>query len=78
MVAIIGASKRRSGILEGVRPTREGHTATTFELFFDVVYVFAAIQVAGYIVRSHDALEVFQGLPKFEAATPSLPSHPRR
>src|SRR5262245_17892428 len=32
---------RRGKILGGVRPTAEDHRATTFELFFDLVYVFA-------------------------------------
>ena len=29
-------------------PTGEDHRTTTFELFFDLVYVFAATQVTGY------------------------------
>jgi len=62
LVAITGASKRRSGILDGVRPTSEDDTATTFELFFDLVYVFAATQVTGYMSHAHDALGVLQGL----------------
>jgi hypothetical protein len=37
LVAISGASKRRSGILDNARPTSEDDTATTFELFFDLV-----------------------------------------
>jgi low temperature requirement protein LtrA len=57
-----GARKRRFGILAGARPTSEGDTATAFELFFDLVYVFAAIQVTGYMSRAHDVLGVFQGL----------------
>src|SRR5918998_3694548 len=60
LVAITGASKRRSGIR--ARPTSEADTATTFELFFDLVYVFAATQVTGYIAHAHDALGVLQGL----------------
>jgi hypothetical protein len=62
LVAITGASKRRSGILNEARPTSEDDTATTFELFFDLVYVFAATQVTGYTLRAHDALGVLQGL----------------
>ena len=52
---------RAAGLL-GVRPTEEDHTATTFELFFDLVYVFAMTQVTGYMVHAHDALGVLQGL----------------
>jgi low temperature requirement protein LtrA len=38
------------------------YTATTFELFFDLVYVFAMTQVTCYMVHAHDALGVLQGL----------------
>src|SRR5918999_1724219 len=62
LVAISGASKRRSGILDDARPTSEDDTATTFELFFDLVYVFAMTQVTGYMVHAHDSLGVLQGL----------------
>ena len=62
MVVITEASERRSGILRGARPTSEDDTATTFELFFDLVYVFAMTQVTGYMVNAHDALGVLQGL----------------
>jgi low temperature requirement protein LtrA len=41
VVVITEASERRSRILGGARPTSEDDTATTFELFFDLVYVFA-------------------------------------
>ena len=62
VVVITEASERRSGILDGARPTSEDDTATTFELFFDLVYVFAMTQVTGYMVHAHDALGVLQGL----------------
>ena len=62
VVVINEASERRSGILGGARPTSEDDTATTFELFFDLVYVFAMTQVTGYMVHAHDALGVLQGL----------------
>jgi low temperature requirement protein LtrA len=61
-VVITEASERRSGILDGARPTSEDDTATTFELFFDLVYVFAATQVTGYMVHAHDVLGMLQGL----------------
>jgi low temperature requirement protein LtrA len=62
LVAITGANKRRSAIVDSARPTSEDDTATTFELFFDLVYVFAMTQVTGYMVHAHDALGVLQGL----------------
>jgi low temperature requirement protein LtrA len=62
VVVITKASERRSGILGGARPTSEDDTATTFELFFDLVYVFAMTEVTGYMVHAHDALGVLQGL----------------
>src|SRR5215203_301366 len=61
-VAITEANKRRSAIVDSARPTSEEDTATTFELFFDLVYVFAMTQVTGYMVHAHDALGVLQGL----------------
>ena len=62
VVVITEASERRSGILDDARPTSEDDSATTFELFFDLVYVFAMTQVTGYMVHAHDALGVLQGL----------------
>jgi low temperature requirement protein LtrA len=62
VVIITKAGERRSAILGGARPTSEEDTATTFELFFDLVYVFAMTQVTGYMVHAHDALGVLQGL----------------
>jgi low temperature requirement protein LtrA len=53
---------RRSRVVGGVRPTGEDHRATTFELLFDLVYVFAATQVTGYMVHEHSAYGVVQGL----------------
>ena len=35
---------------------------TTFELFFDLVYVFAATQVTGYMALEHNGHGVLQGL----------------
>ena len=55
-------ARRRSGTRDGARPTSEGDTVTTFELFFDLVYVFAATRVTGYMVHAHDATGVVQGL----------------
>src|SRR5215216_5262266 len=54
---------RRPGkVLGGVRPTSEDHRPTTFELFFDLVYVFAATQVTGYMAHEHSGHGVVQGL----------------
>ena len=61
-VIITEEGERRSVILGGARPTGEDDTATTFELFFDLVYVFAMTQVTGYMVHAHDALGVLEGL----------------
>jgi low temperature requirement protein LtrA len=38
---------RLGRVLGGVRPTNEDHRATTVELLFDLVYVFALTQVTG-------------------------------
>ncbi len=54
--------QRRGRALAGVRPTSEDHRVTTFELFFDLVYVFAMTQVTGYMAHEHTALGVLQGL----------------
>jgi low temperature requirement protein LtrA len=62
VVIITEAGERRSGVLGGARPTGEDDTATSFELFFDLVYVFAMTQVTGYMVHAHNALGVLQGL----------------
>jgi low temperature requirement protein LtrA len=62
VVVITEASERRSAILDGARPTSEDDTATTFELFFDLVYVFAMTQVTANMLHAHDALVVLQGL----------------
>jgi low temperature requirement protein LtrA len=51
-------AQRRGRVLGGVRPTGEDHRATTFELFFDLVYVFAATQVTGYMAHEHSAYGV--------------------
>jgi low temperature requirement protein LtrA len=53
---------RRGRVLGGVRATGEDHRATSFELFFDLVYVFAVTQVTGYVAHEHSAHGVLQGL----------------
>jgi len=55
-------AQRRGSLLGGVRPTSEDHRATPFELFFDLVYVFAVTQVTGYMAAEHSAHGVLQGL----------------
>jgi low temperature requirement protein LtrA len=57
-----GQVRRPGRLLGGVRPTGEDDRATTFELFFDLVYVFAATQVTGYMARAHAGQGVVQGL----------------
>ncbi|MGH3367255.1 MAG: low temperature requirement protein A, partial [Nocardioidaceae bacterium] len=61
-VAGRGRLLRRGPLLRRPRPTSEDHTATTFELFFDLVYVFAVTQVTGYMAHQHSAHGVLQGL----------------
>ena len=41
-------------------PVAEGHAVTEFELFFDLVYVFAATQVVGFVVEAHTPLSLVQ------------------
>jgi low temperature requirement protein LtrA len=53
---------RGGGLLGGVRPTGEDDRVTTFELFFDLVYVFAATQVTGYMAHAHTGHGVLRGL----------------
>jgi low temperature requirement protein LtrA len=42
--------------------SREGDRATTLELFFDLVYVFAFTQVSALMAHGHDGMSVLQGL----------------
>jgi low temperature requirement protein LtrA len=46
----------------GTRPTSEGHRGTTFELFFDLVFVFAVTQVTGSMAHTHTGYGVLRGL----------------
>jgi len=57
-------SARRSGAQGpgSVRFTSEDHRATTFERFFDLVYVFAVTQVTGDMAEEHSAHGLLQGL----------------
>lgn len=57
-----GQAQRRGRVLGGVRSTSEDHRATPFELFFDLVYVFAVTQVTGHMAEEHSAHGVLQGL----------------
>jgi low temperature requirement protein LtrA len=45
-----------------VRPTGEDHSATDFELLFDLVYVFALTQVTGYVGHEHTVHGAVQGV----------------
>jgi low temperature requirement protein LtrA len=42
--------------------TDEGHRGTTFELFFDLVFVFAVTQITGYMAHTHTGYGVLRGL----------------
>ncbi|MEV6041420.1 low temperature requirement protein A [Nonomuraea sp. NPDC052116] len=53
---------RRGKPRPAVRSTGEDHRATPFELFFDLVYVFAVTQITGHMEREHSAGGVLQGL----------------
>jgi low temperature requirement protein LtrA len=44
------------------RPTGEDHATTTFELFFDLVYVFAITQLTVYVHHAHSVHGLIQGL----------------
>jgi low temperature requirement protein LtrA len=54
--------QRRGGVRGVLRPTSEDHRATPFELFFDLVYVFAVTRITGYMAELHSAHGVLQGL----------------
>lgn len=54
--------RQRAGLFEPARPTAEDHTATPFELFFDLVYVFAVTQITGYMTHEHSAVGVLQAM----------------
>ncbi|WP_294564781.1 low temperature requirement protein A [uncultured Arthrobacter sp.] len=45
-----------------VRVSNESHRVTTFELFFDLVFVFAFTQVTGFMAHEHTGLGVLQGM----------------
>ena len=49
-------------ILGGVRAIHDTHRVTTFELFFDLVFVFAVTQVTAFMVHEQDATGLVQGL----------------
>jgi len=44
-----------------VRAAVDGHGVTPFELFFDLVFVFAVTQVTAHVVHSHTGLGIVQG-----------------
>ncbi|GIM90050.1 low temperature requirement protein A [Paractinoplanes toevensis] len=46
----------------GIHPAGEGHRATPFELFFDLVFVFATTQITAFLAHEHSAYGVLQGL----------------
>jgi low temperature requirement protein LtrA len=55
------ARRVRSGILP-FRTSDESHRVTTFELFFDLVFVFAFTQVTVHMARTLSAVGVFEGM----------------
>ncbi|MDQ0736818.1 low temperature requirement protein A [Arthrobacter agilis] len=52
--------QRRS--IRAARVSDESHRVTTFELFFDLVFVFAFTQVTGFMAHEHSFPGVLQGL----------------
>ncbi|MFF0153439.1 low temperature requirement protein A [Micromonospora sp. NPDC005203] len=56
------AAHRESRLLRAVQTTGEGQSATTFELLFDLVYVFAITRVTAYMADAHSAPGVLRGL----------------
>ena len=48
--------------LSAARISNETHRVTTFELFFDLVFVFAFTQVTEFMVHEHSWLGVLQGM----------------
>jgi len=49
-------------VLPRFRTSDESHRVTTFELFFDLVFVFALTQVTEFMAHAHSADGVLQGL----------------
>jgi low temperature requirement protein LtrA len=49
-------------IVPVARVSDESHRVTTFELFFDLVFVFAFTQVTGFMAHEHSFLGVLQGM----------------
>lgn len=52
----------RSRLLGSVRPAGDDHAVTHFELFFDLVFVFAFTQVTTLMAHEHDAVGIVRGL----------------
>ncbi len=52
----------KANLLRGIRVSAENHRVTTFELFFDLVFVFAFTQVTVFMATQHSALGILQGL----------------
>jgi low temperature requirement protein LtrA len=52
----------RSRIVGSVRAAGDDHRVTQFELFFDLVFVFAFTQVTTLMAHEHDAIGVVRGL----------------
>lgn len=55
-------TSRLTGSLLRAETSREGDRATTLELFFDLVYVFAFTQVSALMSHGHDGVSVLEGL----------------
>ncbi|MHA7263691.1 low temperature requirement protein A [Arthrobacter sp. TMN-37] len=49
-------------LMRQIRVSDESHRVTTFELFFDLVFVFAFTQVTAFMAHEHTGLGVLQGM----------------
>jgi low temperature requirement protein LtrA len=58
----LSAMAKIADVLGGVHAVNDTHRVTTFELFFDLVFVFAVTQVTAFMAHEHDAIGLFQGL----------------
>ena len=52
----------RARLLGSVRQAGDDHRVTQFELFFDLVFVFAFTQVTTLMVHEHDETGIVRGL----------------
>jgi low temperature requirement protein LtrA len=54
--------RRSTSLLRGIRVSDSSHRVTTFELFFDLVFVFAFTQVTAFMAYAHSAIGILQAM----------------